>query len=95
MSALEEVVRLRWRANSLRGVAAQIEETGVMVLDALAGDLTWRGPGPDLCSRMLRVNQHQLRLAVEELRRRSALLDRQAIEIEAHAAAAAASIGVQ
>lgn len=93
MSALDEVTRLRWRADSLRGLAARAEGTGVMLLDALAGEMTWRGPGPELCSRILQANQQQLRLAVEELRRRSAILERQATEIEAQIAATA--IGVQ
>jgi len=93
MSAMEEVVRLRERAFTLRSLAARIEVTPAMTLDAGAGDDTWRGPAPELCERVLAANQRQLRTATDELRRRGRLLDSRATEIEALAAASA--IGVR
>ena len=83
-----EAARLRARAGELRRLATDIEGMGVMRLGGLAGPSTWRGPGPELCERVLGVNQQQLRLAVEELRRRSSLLEHHAHEVESGALAA-------
>jgi hypothetical protein len=82
---LEEAWRLRARADELRALAARVEASQAMTLHLDADDVTWRGPGPELCRRLLGGNQHQLRLAVEELRRRGGILDRQATEIEVDA----------
>ena len=84
-SGLEEAWRLRARADELRALAARVEASQAMTLHLDADDVTWRGPGPELCRRLLGGNQHQLRLAVEELRRRGGILDRQATEIEVDA----------
>lgn len=82
---IDEAWRLRESATGLRGLAARIEATGVMALHSLADERTWRGPGPELCVRLLGGNQHQLRLAAEELRRRAVLLDHEATDIEVSA----------
>lgn len=79
---IDQAWQLRHRADELRGLATRVEATAAMTLLGDADDTTWRGPGPELCRRLLAGNQQQLRLAVEELRRRAGALDQQATEIE-------------
>ncbi len=82
---MEQAWQLRRRADELRRLAARIEAAEAMTLLRDADETTWRGPGPELCRRLLQGNQHQLRLAVEEVRRRAAALDEQANEVEVEA----------
>ena len=84
-TGMHEAWQLRARADELRAVAARIEASWAMTLHGLAGEDTWSGPGPELCRRLLSGNQHQLRLAAEELRRRAAMLDQRATDIEVQA----------
>ena len=84
-SGTEEAWRLRAGADELRALAARLEAAQAMTLHLDAGDATWRGPGPELCRRLLAGNQYQLRLAAEELRRRGGILDRRATEVEVEA----------
>ena len=84
-TGMQEAWRLRARADELRAVATRIEASRAMTLHDLAGEDTWSGPGPELCRRLLSGNQRQLRLAAEELRRRSAMLDQHATDLEVEA----------
>ena len=81
-SGIDEAWRQRARADELRAVAARLEASRAMTLHREADETTWCGPGPELCRRLLEGNQHQLRLAAEELRRRAATFDQRATEIE-------------
>lgn len=75
--------RLRWRAQHLVELAAAIEHSAVLGLDAAAGDDTWRGGRPQLCVNLLISNQRQLHDAIDGLRWQAYLLEQQAQQLEA------------
>jgi hypothetical protein len=81
----------RRRADELRRLAAQLEESPVLRLHGGAGTDTWRGPGADACRTMLADDQVRLRHAAEELLEQAWWYEHQAEALDAIAAAAAAT----
>lgn len=77
----------RQRAAALRHLAVRIERTPAMDLERLAGIDTWRGPRPAACVAELRLAQHAVHAAADELRTRAWQFHRRADELEATARA--------
>ena len=75
--------QLRHRAQHLRALAITIEQTVALHLDADAGEDTWRGPRPLLCTNLLATNRRQAHDAVDDLRWQAYLFEQQAAALEA------------
>ena len=81
----------RCRADALRVLAARLEATPLLGLDAAAGPDTWVCPVADAFLAGVYHYQHEVLAAAEELRWAAWQLDRQADELEAQARALAAA----
>ena len=87
-----QAVEYRRRAAELRRLADRLDDSPVLTLHHWAGPETWTSPRVDQCRDQLRVDQAQIRDAVDQLRAEAWRLQRRAEDLEA-AAAVAASIG--
>jgi hypothetical protein len=83
MTATASAPQLRDRAAHLRALADAIEAMPAMSLDRYAGDDTWRGPRPLLCSALLAAAQRRLHRAADDLRWSALRLDEQAASLDA------------
>jgi hypothetical protein len=93
MNAADRAQELRRRARHLRELATRIERLPVMSLELWADDDTWRGPRPSLCRTTLRVNQHQLHAAADDLRSHAWRFELDADALDAAARSAIDRVG--
>jgi hypothetical protein len=75
--------QLRHRARHLRELATAIEQTAALGLDGAAGEDTWRGQRPLLCTNLLATNQRQAHDAIDGLRWQAYLFEQQAAQLDA------------
>jgi len=80
--------QLRARARSLRGIAAQLAESGALTLHERAGEDTWAGPVAAHCRDDLLAVRHEVLAARDELLVAARALERQATNAETAALAA-------
>lgn len=81
MSNAVLAAQLRERAHRLRSLATAIDNSRALTVHALAAADTWVGPTPQLCHDLLFHARLRLIEQSDELRRRSAALDRRATEL--------------
>jgi hypothetical protein len=77
----------RRRAADLRRLAARLDAVPLADVESWAGPDTWRSAGADHCRQQLAIDRQRIAHAVDELRERAWMFERQADAVDAAAAA--------